>query len=473
MMCRVVVHTANLTRDDVEYKTQGAYCQDFPLKGMMAATTGTDDAGKNGGGGPKKTNNAAIENPYKRKRVQVIGERKGVPTSTKRGGGGGSPFDDEDDDTPFEDDLVTYLESYRYTTRQTWFANAGVNNASSSGGGGGGGGGFDNNDKPTTWLSLLRLYDYSSAYVVLIPSVPGQHGSDVYGDFGYLKLRRAIAENVCPRRPDGGMGTAAAVPIVCQFSSIGSLNKLWLDRFLSAIDSSSTLRYDPIKDHDRAKKGEGDAAKTMPPPPLSSRMKIVWPTVEEIRTSVEGYDAGHAIPGRVANLDKDFLRPLYHRWSSNNNNGGGGGEDPFKTARHAPHIKSYVQPSSASGDNDIEWFVLSSHNLSIAAWGQLQKPPAQSRKDDKVLFMCNWELGVFMSPATLAKANHPAVADKTVRLVAYPGPSSSVINVDDSDDDENNEDSTTVIILPIPYDVNPTPYDAGDVFWAVDRDYYG
>ena len=78
-----------------------------------------------------------------------------------------------------------------------------------------------------------------------------------------------------------------------------------------------------------------------------------------------------------------------------------------------------------------------------------------------------------MSPATLAKANHPAVADKTVRLVAYPGPSSSVINVDDSDDDENNEDSTTVIILPIPYDVNPTPYDAGDVFWAVDRDYYG
>jgi tyrosyl-DNA phosphodiesterase-1 len=252
---------------------------------------------------------------------------------------------------------------------------------------------------------------------------------------------------------------------LCQFSSIGSLNKLWLDRFLSAIDSSSTCGYDPIKDHDRTNKGGGDDAPKGMPSPLSSRMKIIWPTVEEIRSSVEGFRGGGAIPGRVANLDKNFLTPLYHRWSSSSNDGG----DNYlslRTARHAPHIKTYVQPAD-SDPNAIEWLVLTSHNLSIAAWGQLQKTSVQGGRDDRVLFMSNWELGVFMSPATLINAISPDVADdKHVRMVSYSSLLSSVINVDG---DDENDDSN--IILPIPYDINPTPYNASDVFWAVDRDY--
>ncbi len=403
--CRVVVQTTSLTRDDIKYKTQAAYCRDFPLK---MTTTKTTTETKSNASVDEDSKLPAVVNPYKQQKV------------------GDLPFDE--DDTPFEDDLVAYLESYHYMTRQTWYFAAGDRLASSAG----------CNNEPMSWLKLIRKYDYSSAYVVLIPSVPGQHARGSYNNLGYLKLRRAIMENVCPLHHEDDGSKTPTSPIVCQFSSIGSLNQPWLDRFLSAIEYRSARRFDPIKDHDKGKgKGKGSL------PPLPSRIKMILPTVEEVRTSVEGYCGGGAVPGRVANLEKDFLWPLLHRWSSR--------DDVLWTKWHIPHIKSYTQPSSSNA-NELEWFVLSSQNLSIAAWGQLQTTSVQSRKDNKVLFMCNWELGVFMAPATLAKMNHPAVGGKKVRMVTYPG-LSSTINVDCDDENENISTTADVILQPEPVSI--------------------
>jgi hypothetical protein len=81
------------------------------------------------------------------------------------------------------------------------------------------------------------------------------------------------------------------------------------------------------------------------------------------------------------------------------------------------------------------------------AWGQLQKTSVQGGRDDRVLFLSNWELGVFMSPATLVNAIRPYVADdKQVSMASYSSLLSSVISVDG---DDEIEDST--IILPVPY----------------------
>ncbi|KAL7554454.1 hypothetical protein ACHAWF_017905 [Thalassiosira exigua] len=236
-MCRVVVHTANLLLGDIEYKTQGAYCQDFPLKQKSQ-----------GAKMPK------IVNPYKRKRDELS------RTSDL--------YDEEE--TPFEDDLVLYLESYRYLKRQSWRSTSGGTRF------------LDN----MSWLQLIRQYDFSKAYVVLIPSAPGRHKADVYHNFGFLKLRKAIVENVCPQLQDGK--DCRPPPILCQFSSIGSLSEKWLHQFLSAIDHSATQSVDPIDNaRNNGKKGAEEK-----PPPLSSRMKIVWPTMDEIRTSIEGYQGG-------------------------------------------------------------------------------------------------------------------------------------------------------------------------------------
>ena len=295
-MCRVVVHTANLMRGDIEYKTQGIYCQDFPLKkksmdamefpevDTMKVRAIKDELERHGTSAAaflekaelveallqarKRTfairpKAAQIVNPYKRKR----GDAKDA-LGTKHDEGWP---EEEDDDVPFEEDLVTYLESYNYRTRQAWCQRTTSFRGLS--------------DTPMSWLQLIRAYDYSSAYAVLIPSVPGHHKADSYDNFGYLKLRKAIIEHVCPHLPSAKKQTSPR-PILCQFSSIGSLNEKWLNGFVTAVSSSATESVDPIE------LTGAKASKKTPFPNLSNRMKIIWPTVEEIRTSIEGYRGG-------------------------------------------------------------------------------------------------------------------------------------------------------------------------------------
>ena len=304
------------------------------------------------------------------------------------------------------DDLVTYLESYRYQARQSWCSSSASSGLS---------------NQPMTILQLIRQYDFSTAYCVLIPSVPGRHRANEMHEYGYLKLRKAVIQHA--------VQSQTSSPILCQFSSIGSLNGKWLSQFLSCLDSSTARSFDPVKESDKKKsKGSSDFA---------SRMKIVWPSVEEVRTCVEGYDGGGAIPGRTKNLEKEFLKPLYHRWSSRNSNN----EGPLKTSKHAPHIKTFVQPSSDG--RAIEWMLLGSHNLSIAALGQIQKRSKDS--SEKILFVRHWELGVFISSATFGK---------DVAIVPYRGGGKSY---------------GPEVQVPLPYDLNPTPYNNEDVTWAVDR----
>jgi len=157
-----------------------------------------------------------------------------------------------------------------------------------------------------------------------------------------------------------------------------------------------------------------------------------------------------------------------------------GNMDPLNTARHVPHIKMIIQPSSTNVDDDdeIEWLVLTSHNLSIAAWGQLQKSSADGNiriDDEKVLFIRSWELGVFISPATLMAGGHASAGNK-LRMHPFRGISDSspdaIINVDsdDDDDDGGNEcKKSNVVLVPIPFDLNPDPYNNDDVAWARDR----
>jgi tyrosyl-DNA phosphodiesterase-1 len=157
-----------------------------------------------------------------------------------------------------------------------------------------------------------------------------------------------------------------------------------------------------------------------------------------------------------------------------------GNMDPLNTARHVPHIKMIIQPSSTNVDDDdeIDWLVLTSHNLSIAAWGQLQKSSADGNiriDDEKVLFIRSWELGVFISPATLMAGGHASAGNK-LRMHPFRGISDSspdaIINVDsdDDDDDGGNEcKKSNVVLVPIPFDLNPDPYNNDDVAWARDR----
>ena len=165
-----------------------------------------------------------------------------------------------------------------------------------------------------------------------------------------------------------------------------------------------------------------------------------------------------SVPGRAKNLHKDFLRPLLHRWASSasgNSNAEEGNDLHFDKARHVPHIKSYYQMCQPGNDsaNDMHWFVLSSHNMSKAAWGEIQNRQDYSVRGNtttsEVLVIQHWELGVFVSPSTLG--------------VDAMGAPSSHQEIDGT----NNTSSNSRTVIPLPYKFQPIQYTNADKPWVV------
>ena len=50
-----------------------------------------------------------------------------------------------------------------------------------------------------------------------------------------------------------------------------------------------------------------------PPPAGAAGLQLVWPVPEEVQNSIEGWFGGGSILGKSTNVNKDFLKPYYHR----------------------------------------------------------------------------------------------------------------------------------------------------------------
>jgi tyrosyl-DNA phosphodiesterase-1 len=166
--------------------------------------------------------------------------------------------------------------------------------------------------------------------------------------------------------------------------------------------------------------------------------------VREICTSVEGPQGGNSVPGRVKNLDgKPFLKPLLHKWAASTPVATDRNEiNPLWKSRNVPHIKTYYQLGADS--TSMQWFVVSSHNLSMAAWGTVIHP--QFCRPDPRLMIRSWELGVFVTPSLIQGCT---------RLVPW---SASAGAYDEGD-----------VTVPLPFKLVPDLYGANDLPWAVDR----
>lgn len=44
--------------------------------------------------------------------------------------------------------------------------------------------------------------------------------------------------------------------------------------------------------------------------------QLIWPAVQEVRDSVEGWRGGASVPGPAKNVNKPFLQPYWHRCSN-------------------------------------------------------------------------------------------------------------------------------------------------------------
>lgn len=195
---------------------------------------------------------------------------------------------------------------------------------------------------------FFKRFDYSSASVRLIASVPGYHSGPSLKKWGHMKLRTILQECTFSKEFQKS-------PLIYQFSSLGSLDEKWLAELASSMSAGVSEDKKPL--------GIGE--------PL-----IVWPSVEDVRCSLEGYAAGNAVPSPLKNVEKEFLKKYWARWKASHTG----------RCRAMPHIKTFLRYNGQS----LAWLLLTSSNLSKAAWGSLQKNNSQLmiRSYEVFLFLC-------------------------------------------------------------------------------------
>ncbi|KAG0649163.1 putative tyrosyl-DNA phosphodiesterase [Hyphodiscus hymeniophilus] len=220
-------------------------------------------------------------------------------------------------------------------------------------------------------IAHLSKYNFSAIKATLIASVPGKQEVDGHQEtsWGWLGLKNALkAIPVHGSEPE----------IIVQISSIATLGGTdkWLEKTLFKALSTSK-----------------NVATTKP------KFRVIFPTADEIRRSLNGYNSGSAIHTRIQSAAQakqlQYLKPLFCHWA------GDGAQHTSASAsaatisdagrkRAAPHIKTYVRFADKDRTS-IDWKLVTSANLSTQAWGAASNAVGEVR-------ICSYEIGVLVWP---------------------------------------------------------------------------
>ncbi|KAM9291580.1 tyrosyl-DNA phosphodiesterase 1 [Morus bassanus] len=275
-------------------------------------------------------------------------------------------------ETNFKSDLISYLMAYNSPTLKEW-------------------------------IDLIQEHDLSETRVYLLGSTPGRYQGSDKEKWGHLRLRKLLKEHA------SSIPAQESWPVVGQFSSIGSMGadgSKWLcsefqESLVAAGSSVTSLLKCDVPIH------------------------LVYPTVNNVRQSLEGYPAGGSLPYSIQTAQKQlWLHSYFHKWSAE-----------ISGRSHAmPHIKTYMRPSPDF--QKIAWFLVTSANLSKAAWGALEKNGTQ-------LMIRSYELGVLFLPSAFGlEKGYFHVRGKMLS--------------------ESNDSAT---YFPVPYDLPPEQYGSKDQPW--------
>ncbi|NWW85117.1 TYDP1 phosphodiesterase, partial [Rhynochetos jubatus] len=275
-------------------------------------------------------------------------------------------------ETNFKSDLISYLMAYNSPTLKEW-------------------------------IDLIQEHDLSETRVYLLGSTPGRYQGSDKEKWGHLRLRKLLKEHA------SSVPARESWPVVGQFSSIGSMGvdgSKWLcsefqESLVAAGNSVSNLLKCDVPIH------------------------LVYPTVNNVRQSLEGYPAGGSLPYSIQTAQKQlWLHSYFHKWSAE-----------ISGRSHAiPHIKTYMRTSPDF--QKIAWFLVTSANLSKAAWGALEKNGTQ-------LMIRSYELGVLFLPSAFGlDKGYFCVRGKTL-----------------------SESSDSATYFPVPYDLPLEQYGSKDQPW--------
>ncbi|KAG2219788.1 hypothetical protein INT45_008879 [Circinella minor] len=269
--------------------------------------------------------------------------------------------------------------------------------------------------------ALVRLYDWSACKGILIGSVPGYHKGAAMELWGLQKLANVLRTHVSLDQDCVKDGST----IIAQCSSVGSLRGQWFQRDFTRCMSEAI-----------------NASKAKMP-----EIKFMYPTVDEVCQSHSGIisSAGFLrLEKGVYEQSKNWLDTHLCKWISTESG----------RQKIMPHIKTYTR---VYGFNSIAWHLLTSANLSRAAWGEFQKGNTQ-------LHIKSFELGVFLCPSLFET---PEYTDIQLLAATVHNPKPMPITLSNNSMTTTNEDGdedriTGIVPIRLPYDLPVEAYRAQD-----------
>ncbi|KAH6855738.1 tyrosyl-DNA phosphodiesterase I [Chaetomium sp. MPI-CAGE-AT-0009] len=299
-------------------------------------------------------------------------------------------------------------------------------------------------------IEQLSKYDFSAVRGSLIASVPGRHKLDDASPtrWGWAAMEQALqAVPVSPTKPE----------IAIQISSIATLGPTdtWLkNTFFRSLS--------------------GGQSTTTPHQPPS--YKVIFPTPDEIRKSLDGYGSGGSIHTKTQSAQQakqlTYLKPIFHHWANDSDNGtqitDGTPIHEAGRKRAAPHIKTYIRYGgsssssssgnrSSSGSDDgpvappsVDWALVTSANLSKQAWGDAVSPQGQVR-------IASYEIGVLVWPALYGEGATMTPTFLTDSLGEGEAGEATV---------QEGKAAAAVVALRMPYNLPLQAYGKGEVPWV-------
>ncbi|KAH0290842.1 phospholipase D/nuclease [Aureobasidium namibiae CBS 147.97] len=301
----------------------------------------------------------------------------------------------------FKQELINYLEAYKDKYR----------------------------DHTRPLINQLKKYDFSSVKAALVASVPGkqQVGTTTVASkvslWGWPGLERVLK-----KVPATTLASKAQINV--QISSVGTSSEKWLEGFFDVL-GTTTAGQQP-----KAKKPS---------------TRIIFPTADEIRRSLDGYQSGNSIHMKLDSVMQKaqlkYMKPLLCTWSGDSKEDQDGVRQAGRR-RAAPHIKTFIRFSDDSCTR-IDWTLVTSANLSKQAWGEM----ANKQGDVNIK---SFEIGVLVCPEWLADDG-----EKAAMMPAF--------KKDKPDADGVLEEVDKIIGVRMPYDLPLTPYGEDEEPWCAER----
>jgi tyrosyl-DNA phosphodiesterase-1 len=198
------------------------------------------------------------------------------------------------------------------------------------------------------------------------------------------------------------------------------------------------------------------------------KYKIIFPTADEVRRSLDGYQSGASIHTKIQTPAQAkqllYLKPMLHHWAGDKT------QKPVDTAvgslsngstrvdascevrkagrrRAAPHIKTYIRFTDAA-KSEIDWALVTSANISKQAWGEAVNKAGEVR-------ISSYELGVLVWPGLYrddAKMVPTFKQDTPLR-------------------EQLSTETGMIVGFRMPYDLPLVHYSSGDEPWCATRNY--